>query len=131
MSDTGILHRLLNISDFESLQAYPLIGNSWESYVINQVTTLLNDNIELYYYRTKDGSELDLVFVKSLKPIATAEIKYTSSPSLSSGNTRAINTLETDVNYVITPASEDYLMRENVRVCCLFDFLNKYLPEIK
>ena len=72
LSDTGILHRLLNISDFESLQAYPLIGNSW-----------------------------------------------------------AINTLETDVNYIITPASEDYLMRENVRVCCLFDFLNRYLPAIK
>jgi len=131
LTDTGILYRLLNISDFESLQAYPLIGNSWESYVINQVSTLLNANIELYYYRTKDESELDLIFVKSLKPVATAEIKYISSPSLTAGNTRAINTLETDVNYVITPASDDYLIRENVRVCNLFDFLNKYLPEIK
>lgn len=131
LTDTGILHRLLNIADFESLQAYPLIGNSWESYAINQIDALLNANLELYYYRTKDGSELDLVFVKSLKPIATAEIKYTSSPSLSTGNTRAINTLGTDNNYIITPASEDYLARENVRVCSLSDFINKYLPELK
>ena len=131
ISDTGVLHRLLNIFDFESLQAFPIIGNSWESYVVNQVIPLLNTNIELYYYRTKDGSELDLVFVKSLKPIATAEIKYTSSPSLSTGNTRAINTLATDINFIITPASEDYFMRGNVRVCCLFDFLKKHLPEIK
>lgn len=131
LTDTGILHRLLNIADFESLQAYPLIGNSWESYAINQIDALLNANLELYYYRTKDGSELDLVFVKSLKPIATAEIKYTSSPSLSAGNTRAINTLGTENNYIITPASDDYLARENVRVCSLPEFINKYLPEMK
>ncbi len=131
LSDTGILHRLLNIADFESLQAYPLLGNSWESYVLNQIISLVNSNIELYYYRTKDGSELDLVFIKSLKPVATAEIKYTSSPTLTAGNTRALNTLKTDVNYIITPGSEDFLLRENVRVCKLIDFLNKYLPEIK
>ncbi len=130
LTDTGVLHRLLNISDFESLQAYPLIGNSWESYVVNQISSLVNPNIEIYYYRTKDGSEIDLVFVKSLQPVATAEIKYTSSPSLSAGNTRAINTLEADMNYVITPASDDYLIRENVRVCNIRDFLKNYLNKI-
>ncbi len=131
ITDTGILHRLINIADFESLQAYPLIGNSWESYVINQIVPMLPANIELNYYRTKDGSELDLVFVKSLKPLATAEIKYTSVPSLSAGNTRAINTLEANANFIVTPASDDYLIRENVRICNLPDFLNKYLPNIK
>jgi predicted AAA+ superfamily ATPase len=131
LTDTGILHRLLNISDFESLQAYPLIGNSWESYVINQILSLLNADVELSYYRTQDGSEIDLVFIKSLKPVATAEIKYSSSPSFSAGNTRAINQLKTNVNFIITPGSEDYLMKEDVRVCSLQDFLTKYLPEIK
>ena len=130
ITDTGILHRLLNIADFESLQAYPLIGNSWESYVVNQIIPLLPQNIELNYYRTKDGSELDLVFVKSLKPLATAEIKYTSAPSFSAGNTRAINTLLTKTNFIITPTSDDYLIRENVRVCNLPNFLGKYLPGI-
>jgi predicted AAA+ superfamily ATPase len=131
LTDTGILHRLLNITDFEGLQAYPMIGYSWEGYVFNQLMTLLNPGIELHFYRTKDGSEVDLVFVKGLQPIATAEIKYTSTPSLSAGNTRAINTLGADNNFVITPASEDYLMRENVRVCSLPEFLSKYLPAIQ
>ena len=97
---------------------------------MNQISSLVNPNIEIYYYRTKDGSEIDLVFVKSLQPVATAEIKYTSSPSLSAGNTRAINTLEADMNYVITPASDDYLIRENVRVCNIRDFLKNYLNKI-
>jgi hypothetical protein len=130
LTDTGILHRLLNISDFESLQAFPLIGNSWEAYVINQIAALHNANIDLNYYRTKDGSEIDVVFVKGLTPVATAEIKYTSSPSFSTGNTRAINTLKTQTNFIVTPASDDYLIRENVRVCNLKDFLSNYLPGI-
>jgi len=130
LTDTGILHHLLNISDFENLQANPIIGKSWESYVINQISSLLPRNIELNYYRTKDGSELDLVFVKGITPVAGAEIKYTAAPSLSAGNTHAISTLGTESNYLITPDSEDYLVRENVRACKINDFLVKYLPEI-
>jgi len=131
LSDTGILHRLLNISDFESLMANPIIGNSWEAYVFNQITSQLDPNIELCFYRTKEGSELDLIFVKSLKPIAGAEIKFSSTPALTAGNTRAIKTLGTNYNYLITPYSDDYLIRNNVRVCNIKDFLHKYLPEIK
>jgi len=130
LTDTGILHRLLNINDFEALQAYPNIGNSWESYVVNQVTSLLTGNTELFFYRTKNGSEVDLVFVKSMKIVATAEIKYTSAPKLTSGNTHAINTIGAKKNFVITPQSEDYLLKENVRICSLQDFLIKYLPEL-
>lgn len=37
LTDTGILHHLLNVSDFENLQANPVIGKSWEAYVINQI----------------------------------------------------------------------------------------------
>ncbi len=130
LTDTGIMHRLLNLPDVESLYAYPLVGNSWESYVVNQIISLATPDTELFYYRTKEGSEVDIVFVKGLKPVATAEIKFSSSPSLSAGNTRAIKTLETGINFVITPQSEDYLIRENVRACSLSDFLSKYLPDI-
>ncbi len=130
ITDTGILHRLLNINDFESLQSYPFIGNSWESYVVNQITSLLTGNIDLFFYRTKNGSEVDLVFVKSMKIVATAEIKYTSTPKLTTGNTHAINTIGANKNFIITPQSEDYLIKENIRICSLEDFLVKYLSSL-
>ena len=131
LSDTGILHRLLNISDFEHLQANPVIGNSWEAFVYNQINAVISPDVETCFYRTKDGSEIDLVFVKSLKAVASAEIKFTSTPSLTAGNTRAINTLGTRLNFIITPHSEDYLLRPDVRICNILDFLSKYLPEIE
>ena len=130
LTDSGILHRLLNINDFEALQGFPLIGQSWESYVVNQIVSKLKNSMEVFYYRTKNGSEIDLVFVKSLKAIATAEIKYSSTPNLSKGNTHAINTIGVNSNFVIVPDSEDYLIRENVRICSLKDFVLIYLPKL-
>lgn len=130
LTDTGILHRLLNVLSFEDLQAHPVIGASWENYVINQIITLADPKVELNFYRTRDGNEIDLVFVKSLIPVATAEIRFTSALSLTAGNTIAINTIGAKMNFIITPSSDDYLIRETVRVCSLDDFLVKYLPNI-
>ena len=39
--DTGILHYLQNISDKEDLYGNPLIGNSWEGFVIEQIIEIL------------------------------------------------------------------------------------------
>ena len=129
LQDTGILHQLLNIQDAEALHGYPYIGYSWEAYVINQIAALINPEIELCYYRTKNDTELDLVFVKNFQAIATAEIKYTSAPKVTAGNTVAIKTIGTSENFIITPDSEEYPARENIRVCGIQDFLNKYLPD--
>jgi len=35
--DTGILHQLLNIPSFYSLESNPILGHSWEGYVIEQI----------------------------------------------------------------------------------------------
>ncbi len=127
ITDTGILHHLLGINDFVSLSGNPIIGSSWESFVLNQVQAVKPDDIELYFYRTHHGAEADLVFARGLKVLATAEVKYSNSPQLTKGNFQAFEDLKASVNYVITPSSDDYLMKENIRVCSLRSFLNNYL----
>lgn len=128
--DSGLLHYLNTIFSYDHLNNNILIGNSWEGYAIEQIYQLLPDHIKLYFYRTSDGSEIDLVFVKGNKPAATAEIKYTSTPSLSRGNTISINDLKTKNNFIITRQSDDYLVKNKVRVCALKDFLTLYLSSI-
>ncbi|MFT4752747.1 MAG: putative AAA+ superfamily ATPase [Salibacteraceae bacterium] len=127
--DSGVLHYLQNISDAEDLFGSPLLGNSWEGFVIEQIRQLLPRKYETYYYRTQDGTECDLVITKSQKPIISIEIKYTSAPKITRGMTISFNDLGTDKNYIITPNGDDFLLREDVRVCNLFDFLTKYLPK--
>ena len=130
LTDTGIFHHLIGVTDFDSLSGNPIIGNSWESFVLNQVYALKNNQIDLYFYRTHHGSEVDLVFTNGLKVAATAEIKYSNSPQLSKGNFLAFEDLNAPINFVITPSSDDYMLKENIRICSLKAFIESYLPHL-
>jgi predicted AAA+ superfamily ATPase len=126
---TGILHKLLDIKSFDALQGHPVIGNSWESYVIENIAALVPQEVELYYYRTQNGAECDVVLAIGLKILACIEIKYSDAPTVSKGFYNSIEDLECTNNFVITPNSDDYLKNETVRVCNLNDFLTKYLNQ--
>ena len=130
LTDTGILHHLLGVIDFVSLSGNPIIGSSWESFVFNQVLALKPDGVDLYFYRTHHGAEVDLVFARGYTVVSTAEVKYSNSPQLSKGNFQAMEDLKSPANYVITPSSDDFLMKENIRVCSLQHFLKSYLQNL-
>ncbi len=129
-TDTGILHHLLRIFDLNDLYGHPGVGNSWEAFVIQQVINSLPIGFDSHFYRTQDGSELDLVISKGLSIIAGIEIKSTNAPSLSRGNSLAIETLNTQRNFIITPSSADFPLRINVQVCSLERFIHHYLPQM-
>lgn len=126
--DSGILHHLLNIPDFDSLESNPIIGASWEGYVVEQITQKLDIDTSYFFYRTHDGTECDMVLIKGGKALMGIEIKYTSSPKLTRGITQAFKDIGAEINYIITPHTDDYLIQENVRVCNLSIFLEKYIP---
>lgn len=115
--DTGILHHLMGIQDMDGLQGNIGLGNSWEGYVIQQIIANLKSDVEPYFYRTKDKAELDLVLVQNTEVKATLEIKYGNSPSISKGNTLAINDLSAKLNLIVTPQADDYWHHANLRVC--------------
>jgi len=128
--DSGILHHLLRIFNIEDLFGNPIVGNSWEGFVIQQIVNSLSFAIDSHFYRTQDGSEIDLILSKGSNILCTVEIKHTNSPKLSRGNTLAIETLKCKANYIITPSSDDYPIKENVQVCSLEHFIFQYLPKI-
>lgn len=128
--DTGILTNLLRIVDYDQLMGNPLLGNIWETYVVNQILLVKNDNLNLYFYRTHAGSEIDLVFSKGLKPTCSVEIKFSSTPKLTKGFLMGINTLQTKKNYIVIPNNEDYVIGNNVRVVGLKQFITKILPTL-
>ncbi len=117
LKDSGVVHHLLRINDFDTLLSHPVAGGSWESYVIEQVVPLLNLHFSPYFYRTANGAELDLVIASALKIELALEIKLSNNPTLSRGNTLAINDLENPPLLVVTPTSDDYQLRPNVWVC--------------
>ena len=125
--DSGVLHYLTSISDFEQLQGNVLVGNSWEGYVIEQIRQIASPEMDLYFYRTHNGAECDLVLVRGLQPVSAIEIKYTSAPKISKGFNIAIEDLGTMDNYIITPYSDSYQKSEKIKVCSLTDYLGRFL----
>ena len=80
LRDSGMLHYLLGIGDRDSLFGNIAVGASWESFVIHQVRSVLNMDDEIYYYRTQDGAEIDLLIRRENRWLAAAEIKLSLSP---------------------------------------------------
>lgn len=128
--DTGLLHHLAGIKDFNSLMGNILIGSSWEGYVIEQIAQILPDDYGVYFYRTQAGAEADLVIVRGIKPICCIEIKFTSSPSASKGLMNVISDLGTQKNYIITPQSDTFYVNKQVQVMKLEDFIRDELSVI-
>ncbi len=52
LRDTVLLHRLLKITDMEELLAPPIIGASWEGFVIENILMQTPDQWQCSYYRS-------------------------------------------------------------------------------
>ena len=123
----AMLHHLLNIQIMDELDSHPVLGHSWEGYVIEQIKGNLDTRTDTFFYRTHEGAEIDLVLVRGGLPSAAIEIKYTSAPKINRGLTEAIRDVGAKRNFIITPDTDEYFIRENILVCSLSTFLNKHL----
>ena len=132
LRDTGLLHSLLEVERFEDLFGNPIIGNSWEGYVIEQIYAVLPETYTLNYYRTQQGAELDLVICKNLKPVIGIEIKFNSSPKFSVGNEISLKDLGLNKCFIVVPEIERYYLKGFIEVISIseliMDFVSGKLP---
>jgi len=129
VKDSGLVHYMNRINDNDTLQSHPIIGASWEGYVIQQIYASKPEGLEMYFYRTQNGAEVDVVLVRANQPVACIEIKLSNAPSASRGFYNCIDDLGTSKNYLITPSSDTYPIK-NIWVCNLAYFLKNYLDEV-
>ncbi len=127
LRDAGVLHHQLNIRSFEDLQGHSFLGVSWEGYVIEQIKQMLPMGYEMFFYRTHEGTEMDLVLVKNNQAVAGIEIKYTSTPSITKSMKIAMEDLKTKNNFIIIPGNDEFQLQKNVTVCGLHSFLKRHL----
>jgi predicted AAA+ superfamily ATPase len=80
--DTGLLHALLGIEDYEGLLSQPWVGASWEGWVIGQVLGAIDATgrpWEAFFLRTSDQYEIDLL-LRWRGRLWAFEIKLTTAP---------------------------------------------------
>ncbi|GAB6011241.1 ATP-binding protein [Viscerimonas tarda] len=115
--DTGILHQLLQIKDYNSLLGNPVLGASWEGLVIENICSALPD-ARFSFYRSATGDEIDLIIRQNSKTIAV-ECKASVAPQLAKGFWNAIEIVKPQKSFVVSPVAGNYPVKENVFVCGL------------
>ncbi len=116
LRDTGILHALLGIENFEQLQGHPGIGASWEAYILQEIAAKLPLRSELFFYRTQDGTEADILIVKGGIPDTLVEVKYTATPAITKSMRTAAQDLQTRRNIIVAPVEAGYPLADGFEV---------------
>ena len=117
--DSGIVHALLNIKDKESLLSNPILGNSWECFVIENLLSCLSKEASGYYYRSSGGAEIDLLLNWPDGEIWAIEIKRSLNPKLERGFYSACEDVKPTRKFVVYPGEESYRISEDVNVISL------------
>jgi uncharacterized protein len=128
--DTGLMHRLLGIRDFEQLQGSIWFGNSWETYVIEEIVRVGGKSFEYSFYRTQAGAEVDLILRGESGKLSVIEIKYSSNPVPSKGFYTAVEDLKPDFQYIIVPEGEIWQRTEKLNISGLSWFLKHELDKL-
>jgi len=112
--DSGLLHMLLGVRTLDELEAHPRVGASWEGFLIEQLRRALRaESDELYFWRTQDGAELDLLFVRGRQRIGF-EFKRSSAPSLTPSMHHALADLRLDRLYVVHAGEHRFAMHPRI-----------------
>ncbi len=114
--DTGLLHTLLKIYNYDDLSANPVLGASWEGFCLEQIMALKPSKYDAYFYRTQSAAaaEIDLVLTKGLKVEIAIEIKYSLAPKLTRSSTNAINEVAPLKTWIVYPGEESYPIKKEV-----------------
>jgi len=125
LSDSGILHALLGITNRNELEGNPKVGASWEGFALNTILTQLQVKPEeAFYWNTYSGAELDLLIMRGNKRIGF-EFKRTASPSL----TRSLKSAEIDLNltqaFIIYPGKEKFPLAKNISAVGLSNIISQ------
>lgn len=59
--DSGLTHALLGLQTDLQLLGHPVVGHSWEGFVIENILSVVPSGTQANFYRTAKGAEIDLV----------------------------------------------------------------------
>ena len=114
MRDSGIVHALLRIADHESLLGHPVVGASWEGFVIENLMAVAPDRTIAGFYRTAAGAEIDLVLEIPGHGRWAIEIKRGLSARPEKGFFIACEDVKPKRRFVVNSGAERYRISEAV-----------------
>ena len=115
--DSGLVHGLLGIQDELALTGHPVMGASWEGFVIENLLAVAPWWTLASFYRTAAGAELDLVLELPGRTAPWAiEIKHSLSPRPTRGFHHALEDTRPEKAFIVYAGRERYPLSREVEV---------------
>ena len=112
--DSGLLHALLSIETLDRLAGHPVIGASWEGFVLENLLAVLPWRTQPLFYRTAVGAEIDLVLERPDGDLWAIEIKRGLAAKLERGFHHAREDLAPTKAFVVYSGEERYPVADGV-----------------
>lgn len=122
--DSGIAHALLNLNSMDDILSHPVVGASWEGFVIENLLSCLPIGVTAWYYRTAAGAEIDLVIEQGNEKYAI-EIKRSLSPSLSKGFHLGCQDINATKCFIVYSGNERFPVTKDVTAIPLLEMMNE------
>ena len=117
--DSGLVHALLSVGNKETLLSHPVVGASWEGFVIENLLAVVPDGVQGHFYRTSGGAEIDLVLSFPDGRLWAVEIKRSLSPRIERGFHAACADISPVRRFVVYPGEESYSAGGDTQVVSL------------
>ena len=125
--DSGIVHALLNIHNRDSLLGHPIVGGSWEGFILESILSVTPKRSIPSFYRSSNGTEIDLILELPNGDKWAIEIKFSLTPKLQKGFHAASADVQPDKSFIVYPGNERYPIAQNVEAIGIQEICNLLL----
>lgn len=112
LRDSGLLHSLLNLPDFQTLYSYSRVGASWEGFAIEQVLQIIKPS-QAFFWSTHSGAEVDLFFIHHGLRYGV-ECKFSEAPKITKSMIQAVESLNLSHLWVVYPGEHFYPLSNKI-----------------
>jgi hypothetical protein len=120
--DSGLVHALLGIEDANALAGHPVVGMSWEGFVIENLLAAAPVRTMASFYRTSAGAEIDLVLeLPGRHGLWAIEIKRASAARLQKGFHSARDDIRPTRSFVVYSGEERYPISKDIEAIGVTD----------
>lgn len=127
--DSGILHRLLGIGDYDSLLSNPILSKSWEGFVVENLHSVMPPLAQTNFFRTASGTEIDFVINMPNSEIWAIEIKFGRAPKIGKSFNQACEYVGATRKFIVYGGDDEFPVGNNVRMISLPNIMKKLIAE--
>jgi predicted AAA+ superfamily ATPase len=121
--DSGVVHALLNIADREALFGHPVVGASWEGFVIENLIGAAPQRTATLFYRSSAGAEIDLLLAVPGHGLWAVEVRRGPSARPEKGFFLACADSSVTRRFVVHSGKERYRIAQGAEAISLRDLV--------